>query len=236
MKSIQNQNTLLHENKAIYITQDELYQFIKDNGITLSRIAELMGVGTAMVSACFLRHNNRFGKPRYFNDEAITKLNSAIKKLASLIKKSRLSFGSKLAYTTLRGNTFDPGMVPLINNEVGQFFNLRVFLKNSLGWNDKKKSLILNSPSGKIYGHVTQQDVNSINNEMDRIADALAQFVVIKDKGDGSPLTIPVMLTHEEVSCTASAIEAWLKAFQGNPTNEPKILKTVLDKLYNSTH
>ena len=48
------------------MSQDELYKYLKEHDVKISRIADEMNIGTSTVSACFNHSRNRYGNPQRF--------------------------------------------------------------------------------------------------------------------------------------------------------------------------
>lgn len=168
------------------ISQDELYSYLTDHGVKLSRLAKLMGVSAGMVIACFNHNIGKDGKPRSFTSSGLPKLNEALQQMASELAQFNLPFGSDQTFTNQRGTTYDPALVPIIKNDVGCYFKLNVVCKNVLGWNEYREKAVFCTPSSKVYGCISRDDVQRINAELRSIAAVLESYEVVPDGGSSS--------------------------------------------------
>ena len=175
---------MVKDNKKIQVSQDTLYQYIIEHGLTVLRLAEYMGVNNSTITNYF-RHNIGFdGKPYSFTGSSIERLNDTLVKIAEDIRGCLLTFGSDRTYTNQRGKTYDPALVPLIKNGPGRYFNLNALCERVLGWNKSKKHNILETVTGRAYGCISKDDVDRINAEIRAVADTLAGWEVVAG-GDG---------------------------------------------------
>lgn len=165
------------------VTQDELYDYLTAHGVKVTRLAKLMGVTAGMVIGCFNHNIDKYGKRRNFTANGLPKLNEALAQMAYELAQFQLPFGSDQTYTNQRGNTYDPALVPIIKNDVGCYFKLNVVCENVLGWNLFRKKSVFSTPSSKIYGCISKDDVDRINAEIRAVADTLAGWEVVAADG-----------------------------------------------------
>lgn len=186
------------------ISQDELYSYLTDHGVKLSRLAKLMGVSAGMVIACFNHNIGKDGKPRSFTSSGLPKLNEALQQMASELAQFNLPFGSDQTFTNQRGATYDPALVPIIKNDVGCYFKLNVVCKNVLGWNEYREKAVFCTPSSKVYGCISRDDVQRINAELRSIAAVLESYEVVPDGGSSSDSSEGLQPAVATVSSTTS--------------------------------
>lgn len=162
------------------MTQDELYKYLTEHDVKVSRIAELMGVIPQMVISCFRHNKNHNGNPRYFSVESIGKLNDALPKLAIQLRQCVMTFGTDKMYSNKYGRTYDPGMIEQFNY-LGELMNLTNLVKRILGWSRSKKNSVFCSPKSKAYGNITKDDVTKVNAEILAVAGVLEGVEVVPD-------------------------------------------------------
>lgn len=167
--------------EKVKVTQDVVYQFIVDHNVNLSGIAREMQANPTLVAGCFKRNADRHGKPRHFTAETLPRLNEALSSFAQQMRQSLITFGSPQTYTNNRGVTYDPGTVTAIK-QLSQYVNLTQFIMRILGWTENKKNLTFSSPTAKMYGCITQDDVNRINAELLAVSGVLSSYEVVEDR------------------------------------------------------
>lgn len=165
----------------IKISQDELYKYLCDHDVKVSRIAKLMDVSPSVITECFKHSNNRHGNPRYFSVENIRKLNEALEKFAEQLRSCLVTFGSDKMYTNSCGRVYDPGMIEPLNN-LGEMVNLLTLIQRVLGWSKAKKVSVFSIPASKAYGNISESDVAKINAEILAVAGVLDGVEVMPDE------------------------------------------------------
>lgn len=169
------------------MSQDFLYTYLEENGINISRIAERMGVSSAILSRSFRHSLNRHGKPMNLSASNIERLNVALSEMSLQMQQSRIVFGSPQTYTNTWGNTYDPAVVDSIK-ELRKFFKINRFLKVAVGWTGEKVRVVLDTPSSKGYACVSADDVRRINDTMQKVAILLGSIEVeIPGESNSSP-------------------------------------------------
>ncbi len=167
--------------QKLKISQDELYKYLKEHGVKMSRIAENMKVSVSTVTSCFQHRINRLGKPLSFTVENISKLNESLGGLSEKLRSCVLKFGTSQMYTNKHGRTYDPGMIEPIN-QLGMYLNMTSVMGRLLGWNKKTKERVFGSPSSNNFGHISEEDVKAINIEIISVASFLDSVEVIPDE------------------------------------------------------
>lgn len=164
----------------IKVSSDLLYEFLQKKGLNVLPFAKRMGVSLSIVNMCFRHDLNRHGKPLYFSDVNIKRLNEAIQQIASELDDSLITFGSSQTYT-IRKNTYDPACVESMKR-LSEYFNLTKLTHDVLGWNLAKKRTTLSIVNCNRYGHITKKDIDLINTELLAIASVLNSYQVVADK------------------------------------------------------
>lgn len=164
----------------IKVSSDLLYEFIKKKDLNVLPFAKRMGVSFSIVNMCFRHNLNRHGKPLYFSDANIKRLNEAIQQIASELDDSLITFGSSQTYT-IRKNTYDPACVEPMKR-LSEYFNLTKLTRDVLGWNLAKKRTTLSIVNCNRYGHITKKDIDLINTELLAIASVLKSYQVVDNK------------------------------------------------------
>ena len=162
------------------ISQDTLYEYLKEHGISDSCIARHMGVRQCHVNSTFLHHKDNFGVPRKFSERMLPKLNNALWSIADELRQSVIEFGTDQMETNRLGTTYDPGTIPAIKN-LSNYLNLTHLCKRVLGWSKERKDATLSGPSTKRYGHISADDVARINAELLSVAGMLSGIEVVAD-------------------------------------------------------
>ena len=173
----------LHIMEKIKVSQDFLYKYLLEHGVTMSCIAREMNVSVNLVASCFKHQKDIYGQPRYFTAKALPKLNAALGILSEKIHDCFITFGSEQTFTNSRGTTYDPGVVDAMK-ELSQYFNIILLTFNVLGWSKAKKEAVLCSPSSKAYGQISAADVNRINAELLAVSGYLGGIEVLTDAKD----------------------------------------------------
>ena len=162
------------------MSQDQLYKYLMDHDVKLSRLAEQMGLSLTAVSAYFRHLPNMHGNPRTFSVDNIKKLNDAIRSFSQELRACLLHFGTDKMYTNKHGRTYDPGMIDAINR-LGKYINTTALICRLLGWNKSKKKNVFCAPTNKNYGNISQDDVDVLNVEILSVAGFLSNVEVVPD-------------------------------------------------------
>lgn len=168
--------------EKIKVSSDTLYKYLLEHNFVISVLSDSMGVSYAIVSGCFRHSQNRYGNPIKFSSANIKKMNDAIMQIASEMRNSLVVFGTKQMFTNQHGTTYDPGLIEPIKQGVGKFFKLRGLTEKVLGWNVAKCGMTFSSPSSKIYGNISREDVNRINAELLAVAGVLSSYEVVAEE------------------------------------------------------
>ncbi|MFW5563376.1 MAG: hypothetical protein ACOCNX_00615 [Prevotella sp.] len=175
-------------NVKMKMSQDQLYKYLMDHDVKLSRLAEQMGLSLTAVSAYFRHLPNMHGNPRTFSVDNIKKLNDAIRSFSQELRACLLHFGTDKMYTNKHGRTYDPGMIDAINR-LGKYINTTALIYRLLGWNKSKKANVFGASTNKNYGNISKDDVDVLNVEILSVAGFLNNVEVVPDDnafGDGS--------------------------------------------------
>lgn len=150
--------------EKIQISQDELYQFLTDHNLIITRLGELIGLGIGSMSACF-NHKLANGEPRYFTRQSVAKINEAMPQIAYEVERRRVVFNMANNKSKQRRVQFDPGCVEQMR-ALGTYFKVDAMVQRVLGWKAVKSRKVLFAPSSTMYGHVTPDDVRRVNEEL----------------------------------------------------------------------
>lgn len=160
------------------VTSDELYKFLTDHHIIISKVSEVMGASHSIVSRSFKHGLDRLGKPIKFSPANLLKLNMAIGQIAAELRTMEIKFGSDQTYTNQRGSTYDPATVEAIQ-QLGDYFNLKGMTHSVLGWNETRKRTTLSIKNSPVYGNITKDDVERINMEVLSVISTLDSIEVV---------------------------------------------------------
>lgn len=175
-------------NVKMKMSQDQLFKYLNEHDVKLSRLAEQMGISLTAVSAYFRHLPNMHGNPRTFSVDNIKKLNDAIRCFSQELRACLLHFGTDKMYTNKHGRTYDPGMIEAINR-LGKYINTTALISRLLGWNKSKKKNVFCAPTNKNYGNISKDDVDALNVEIMSVAGFLESVEVVPDAnafGDGA--------------------------------------------------
>lgn len=164
----------------VQVSPDTLYKYLTEHGLTISRLAELMGTSNASLTSCFNHKLINNGVPRQFTAQNIDRLNEAISQLASELRQSMLTFDNTRKPNRL-GNTYDPALVEPIKRQVGRYFNINILTAKVLGWKPHKKHNVLETVTGNVYGCITREDCDRINAELLSVAGVLSSYEVVAE-------------------------------------------------------
>lgn len=168
------------EQKKMQMSQDDLYQYLTDHDVKLSRLAELMGKSLPVLNSAFRHHKNNAGYERNFSVENIALLNQSLPILADELRQCLLTFGSDLTFTNKHGTTYDPALLEPIK-QLGRYLNLVTLTERILGWNKTRKRNVLADTHSKVYGCISQSDMMTLNAELLSVAGVLEGTEVIPD-------------------------------------------------------
>lgn len=172
--------------QKVKVSQDFLYKYLVEHDFILSVLNKRMGVSNGILMGCFRHGLNAQGKPMSFSAANIEKMNKALPQIAEELRGCLLTFGSEQVLTTMRKTTYDPALVEPLREKLGNYFKIKGFTERVLGWSAKKREQVLVSPSSKIYGHVSQDDVNRINAELLAVVGVLSSYEVVADGSNSS--------------------------------------------------
>lgn len=162
------------------VTQEELYNYLLSHDIKLIRLAELVQKkSNSVIYMCFHNQINNFGHTCFFTNQQVDAINDALPELAHKIYSLMLSFGSKLTYKNMRGNTYDPAVIEQFKALV-KYFNIKELTKRILGWSKYKKDYVLLKKNSICYGCISEADVNAINQEIISIVNTLSSIEMVR--------------------------------------------------------
>lgn len=166
--------------QILKISQDDIYKYLNEHNVKISRVAKEMGMATCSITSSFQHRDNGHGSPRSLTAESIKKMNESLRNLSEKLRSCILKFGTDKMYTNKHGRTYDPGMIEPIN-KLGEYLNMTAVMERLLGWNKLKKSNIFGAPSAKNYGNISEEDVSAINMEIISVASFFDSVEVIPD-------------------------------------------------------
>lgn len=162
------------------ISQDQLFKYLTEHDVILTRLSEMMGISDSAIIAIFRRRPDRHGNTRHFTVENIQKLNSALAEFSYKLRRCLLHFGTDKMYTNKHGRTYDPGMIEPIKR-LGFYVNTTALFGRLLGWSKGKKSMVFGAPASKNYGNISKDDVDALNVEILSVAGFLSNVEVVPD-------------------------------------------------------
>lgn len=163
------------------MSQDDLYKYLNEHDVKVSRIAELMGKTPQAIISNFKHHKNAHGYPRRFSVENIRLLNEALAVIARELRGCVMTFGTEQKYTNKHGRTYDPGMIEPMNR-LGELMNMTGLVERLLGWSKGKKLAVFSTPASKAYGNISEADVKTINKEVLEVSGVLEGMEVVPDE------------------------------------------------------
>ena len=175
-------------NEKMKMSQDQLFKYLTEHDVILTRLSEMMGISDSAIIAIFRRRPDRHGNPRHFTVENIQKLNKALAEFSYKLRCCLLHFGTDQMFTNKHGRTYDPGMIEPIN-KLGKLINTTALFERLLGWSKGKKRMVFGAPASKNYGNISQDDVDVLNVEIVSVAGFLSNVEVEPDAnalGDGA--------------------------------------------------
>ena len=170
--------------EKIQISQDDLYQFLLEHNMIITRLGELIGLGIGSMVGCF-KHLLANGEPRYFTRQSIAKINEALPQIAYEVERRRVVFNMANNVGKQKKSVFDPGCVDQFK-ALGQWFKVDAMCQRVLGWKPVKSRKVLFAPSSTMYGHITPDDVRRVNEELMFVSFWLQRHEVVSDNGSGS--------------------------------------------------
>lgn len=170
--------------EKIQITQDDLYQFLLEHNMIITRLGELIGLGIGSMVGCF-KHLLANGEPRYFTRQSIAKINEALPQIAFEVERRRVVFNMANNVGKQKKSAFDPGCVEQLK-ALGTYFKVDAMCQRVLWWKPVKSRKVLFAPSSTMYGHITPDDVRRVNEELMFVSFWLQRHEVVADNGSGS--------------------------------------------------
>ena len=171
--------------EKVNVSQDFLYEYLKEHNMTIMMIAKKMGASESVVRNSLQRNPNRHGNAMRLSAANLLKLNSALEEIADELRGCLVTFGSDKMFTNQRGTTYDPGTLPALQR-VGEYFNMKALTERLLGWNKTKRDITLSVKSSPMYGRVTKEDIDRINAELLAVAGVLSNYEVVPDANSSS--------------------------------------------------
>lgn len=172
------------ENQKLQYSQDDLYQYLLAHNITVKRLGELINQSDTAMSSGF-KHHIVNGKRHSFPVFIIRRINEALPVMAREITARRVTFNPDNNISRRASQKFDPGCVEQFQR-VGEYFNLTAILERVLGWSKRRKNDVICTPSSKVYGHITEDEVRVINTELLAVAGVLENIEVVPDESASS--------------------------------------------------
>lgn len=166
--------------RKVKVSSDVLFEYMTEHGVKMLRLAELTGLSDATLHVCFKHMAGSNGQPRTFTPQAVKKINEALPVIANELRGCMLAFGSNQTRTNSRGTTYDPALVEPLKN-IGLVLNLTALVTRVLGWSKQKKDSILVTKVSKVYGNISQADVDRVNTELLAVAAVLSSYEVVAD-------------------------------------------------------
>lgn len=170
--------------EKIQITQDELRDFMAAHNLIVTRLGELIGLGIGSMSACF-NHFLANGEPRYFTRQSVAKINQSLPQMAYEIERRRVVFNIANTGDKPRKKVFDPGCVEQLRS-LGDYFKIDALCQRVMGWKPVKSRKVLFAPSSAMHGHITQDDVRLVNEEIMFVSFWLQRHEVVAQGSDSS--------------------------------------------------
>lgn len=188
------------------MTQDELYQYLLEHNIIISRLGELVGLSDTAMSNAF-KHHIVNGKRHYFPAKKVVLINTALPVMAREIASRILVFNPANNISTVSSRCYDPECLPQLR-KVGEYFSLIKFTARVLGWSLPKKDSVF-STANRNYGHISSLDAELINAELLAVAGTLGNIELLETP-DGQ-LPTPVEAKEKPRSnnkkCTRTRME-----------------------------
>lgn len=168
----------------IQVSQDFLYDYLKEHGFIITILSTYMGISESIVRGCFHHDLNRLGRPMSFSAANIAKLNEALTAIADDLRRCVLTFGSDQTFTNQRGVAYDPALVEQIKNGMGKFFKMKGMTERVLRWNKTKCDTTLAVRKSPMYGKVSREDADRLNAELLSVAGVLSSYEVVEQNPD----------------------------------------------------
>lgn len=172
-------------NEKVQISQDTLYDYWMKNDLKLVRLAQLTGLSEASINVCFRHHPGTNGQPRVFTRQAIAKINEALPKIAAEIRGCVMTFGSDKVFKNQRGKVYDPALVEPMKR-IGDYINITAMTNKVLGWSQNKKECVLVTKKSKVYGCITEEEVQTVNTYLLSVSGVLAGWELVESEPGGS--------------------------------------------------
>lgn len=166
--------------KKRQITTDYLYDYWKEQHLTITVLASKMGVSESIVRGCFQHKPNRHGKPLHFSKTNLKKLNAALEQIAQELHDSIISIENFNPVENQRGTVYYPDTAKTINR-LSTYFNMKVMMYELLKWKGNKCYNVLTIENSPVYGNVTREEIDRINTKLSSIAGTLRDLKVTGD-------------------------------------------------------
>lgn len=157
----------------------ELNQWLKQRGVIMMRLSEQLGVTPARLSLVLSGASYVNGKAHRVTEEFAARLTKGLHSLADGIGSLYVEWGTGELVTRC-GRTYDPSCVQRIT-ALKQYFNVKPFLAWALGWSETRSNSLLYSRVSKVYGNITKEMCDQINEAVLALASQLKHIEVMPD-------------------------------------------------------
>lgn len=163
----------------IKITSEVLQKWLLENGVKISRLAELMDMPAYRLSHYFAKTPYIKGGNQKFTPAMAERVNAAMRLMSKEISELCITYSLDESVVR-RGRVYFPKSLDKIR-ALRQSFQIKPFVKKSLGWSESKWNAILVSKVNSAYGNITEEHLNAINMNLLQIAAALDNFELQPD-------------------------------------------------------
>lgn len=156
----------------------KFYEWMKDSGIKLKPLAQASGIDKGTLSSLFNRNRNWRGSERRFTPALVTALNEALPKLAGILVRAHVYY-DLTQEVKKRTGCYDPSCMVRLKEEVAPIIDITTLVEKYLGWTRAKRNNVFTNRNSHVYGNITREDVQRINDTFDALAKKLMEFHIV---------------------------------------------------------
>lgn len=131
-----------------------------------------------------IRHDAPRGSVARFRIKHMPALNSALATLADKVSAMHIYFNPYA--NTKKGKKVGVHVLPQFR-EIGEWVHIKSITMEALGWNELRYNNIISISSSRIYGHITAEDCDRINEALKKVAEFLGSVELVAEDDEQQP-------------------------------------------------
>lgn len=166
--------------QKLYVTSEQLQKWLTEHGVKLTGLEQEVGYNKPKFSACFNKSSKSPGQKRKFTSVLTEKMNTAMHLVAEQLRGMLIDVKPEEAVVVCKNRLYYPVAVERLQ-PLRRYFKIKPFIRKILGWSYARIDGVFICSSNLNYGHVSLDDIMSINTAVLQIAAALDSFRLVPD-------------------------------------------------------